>query len=77
MNTIAPMSVIRRRQVQAKTGLARSTMYLKIKLGSFPQPIKLGTRASGWLESEVDQWIQQKFVESRYPGQGEFNSLQK
>lgn len=74
MNNIVPMYVIRRKQVQAKTGLARSTMYLKIKLGSFPKPIKLGARASGWVESEVDQWIVQKFVESRYPGQNSLNS---
>lgn len=68
------MSIIRRKQVQAKTGLARSTIYFKIKLGSFPKPIKLGVHASGWIESEVDQWILQKFVESRYPDQIPLNS---
>jgi prophage regulatory protein len=65
MNSTFPMNVIRSKQVQAKTGLARSTMYLKIQLGSFPKPIKLGVRASGWVESEIDQWIFQKFLESR------------
>lgn len=49
--------ILRRKQVEARTGLSRSTIYLKIKEGSFPRPIKLGERAVGWLGNEVDEWL--------------------
>ena len=50
-------NVLRLRQVQTKLGLARSTIYLKIKEESFPKPISLGSRAIGWIESEIDAWL--------------------
>jgi prophage regulatory protein len=48
---------LRRRQVEARTGLARSTIYQYIKDGVFPRPVPLGPRAVGWLESDVSEWI--------------------
>jgi len=58
--------ILRRKQVQQKTGLPRSTMYALIKSGEFPKPIRLTSkRAVGWLESEVDSFIQKKITESR------------
>jgi len=51
------LSILRRKQVQARTGLSRSTIYLYIKDGLFPKPIALGPRAVGWVESEVSEWI--------------------
>lgn len=50
-------TILRRKQVEARTGLARSTIYLRIQDGTFPRPINLGARAVGWLESEVSDWI--------------------
>jgi len=47
----------RRPEVEAKTGLSRSTIYEKMKNGTFPKPVKLGPRAVGWLEIEIDAWI--------------------
>ena len=32
---------------------------------SFPQPVRLGARAIGWIESEVDQWIRDQISASR------------
>ena len=53
-----PHSTIRRlRQVTARTGLARSTLYEAIKAGQFPSPVALGPRAVGWLESDIEAWI--------------------
>ena len=49
----APARVLRLPRVQARTGLARSTIYVRVADGSFPQPIRLGARAVGWIESEV------------------------
>jgi len=54
------LSILRRKQVQARTGLARSTIYLHIKNGTFPRPVPLGPRAVGWLESDVSDWIAER-----------------
>lgn len=44
-------------QVKGRTGLSRSELYRRIAAGDFPQPVKLGERASAWNASEVDRWI--------------------
>lgn len=44
----------RKSEVITKTGLSRSTLYLRIKQGLFVPPISLGARAVGWLSSETD-----------------------
>ncbi len=53
-------SVLRLPQVKAKTGLGKSQIYAEIKRQEFPAPIKLGLRASGWLEHEIDDWIERR-----------------
>ena len=60
-----PIRIIRMADVQARTGLARSTIYVRVADGSFPQPIRLGARAVGWIESEVDAWIREQIAASR------------
>ncbi len=53
------LRILRRKQVESRTGLSRSTIYARIAEGSFPRPIDLGGgRAVGWLESEIDAWLQ-------------------
>jgi len=54
------MKVLRRKQVEDRTGIPRSTLYWKIKRDEFPKPVKLGERSVGWLESEIDKWITQR-----------------
>ena len=52
------LSVIRRKQVEARTGLTRSPIYARIKAGTFPRQISLGGgKAVGWIESEIEAWI--------------------
>jgi prophage regulatory protein len=59
-------SVLRLPAVKARTGLSRSTIYLRVSEGSFPAPIKLGgPRAVGWLEREIEQWLAQQVATSR------------
>ena len=50
-------TIIRRREVLARTGLSKSTLYSFIKKGEFPAPLSLGGKAVCWAESEVDAWI--------------------
>jgi prophage regulatory protein len=49
--------ILRRREVEHRTGLSRSTLYSRIQEGTFPRPISLGTRAVGWVEREIDDWL--------------------
>jgi prophage regulatory protein len=48
--------LLRLPQVKARTGLSRSELYRRMAAGDFPQPVKLGERASAWPESEVSAW---------------------
>ena len=61
----APTRVLRLPRVQARTGLSRSTIYMRVANGSFPKPVRLGARAIDWIESEVDQWIREQIAASR------------
>lgn len=52
-------------EVTKITGLARSTIYKLISEGLFPKQIKLTSFSSGWIKSEVDQWIDERIAISR------------
>jgi prophage regulatory protein len=56
-NNSEKLSILRRKQVEKRTGLSRSTIYLRIQEGTFPRPINLGARAVGWLENEIEAWL--------------------
>lgn len=47
------ITILRCNQVKDRTGLSRSTIYLRINEGTFPKPVKLGARAAGWPSTEV------------------------
>ncbi len=51
--------------VKAITGLSRSTIYLRVAEGTFPKPVSLGGRAVGWLEAEIQDWLQRRIEASR------------
>lgn len=59
-NTQTKLTILRRKQVEKRTGLSRSTIYLRIQEGSFPKPISLGARAVGWLENEIQEWLTER-----------------
>ena len=52
-----PDKIFRRPAVQDITGLSRSTLYAMIAEGRFPAPVKLGTRAVGWRETDLTAWL--------------------
>ena len=52
-------------EVLARTGLSRSTVYVRLTQGRFPRPVSLGARAVGWIESEVDEWMRARIAASR------------
>ena len=52
------MTAIKRlQQVTAQVGLSKATLYKMIEAGNFPAPKKLGARSVGWLESDIQAWI--------------------
>ena len=57
--------IIRLPKVMSRTGLSRSTIYLRISQGAFPTPVSLGGRAVGWIEEEIQDWLQQQIDSSR------------
>ena len=52
-------------EVLARTGLSRSTIYVRLEQGRFPRPVSLGARAVDWIEQEVDEWIRGRIATSR------------
>ena len=58
-------SILRLPSVKSITKLSRSTIYLRIAAGTFPKPINLGGRAVGWLEAEIQEWLERQVQASR------------
>lgn len=68
------VTILRRRQVEQRTGLSRSSIYAKLKLNpyrpgdydpSFPRPVSIGSKAVGWVEDEIDAWLNAQIKKSR------------
>ena len=49
--------ILRRAAVEARTGFKRAHIYSLMKDKKFPQRVRLGVRAVGWYEDEIDQWL--------------------
>lgn len=61
----AQARILRRKAVEDRTGLSRSSIYAGMADGSFPKQISLGAKSVGWLEPEVDGWIAARVAASR------------
>lgn len=62
METIGTHPVLlRRKEVESRTGLKRSKIYDLMSEGKFPAPIKLGYgKCVAWVESDIEDWIQRQ-----------------
>ncbi|MGH7239911.1 MAG: AlpA family transcriptional regulator [Candidatus Saccharimonadales bacterium] len=58
-------ALLRLPQVRQLTGLSRSEIYRRMGLGEFPAKVSLGVRAVGWIETEIQQWIEGRIKHSR------------
>ena len=58
-------TILRLPEVKSRTGLSRSTIYLRVSQATFPKPISLGGRAVGWIESEIETWLTHQIELSR------------
>lgn len=52
--------ILRRPEVELRTGLSRSAIYALMAKESFPAAIPLTAKAVGWLESSIDGWINER-----------------
>lgn len=57
-------------KVEDRVGLSRSSIYLRMGKGEFPKSISLGGRAVGWLESDIDQWLDDRIEASKGANHG-------
>jgi prophage regulatory protein len=57
--------ILRLPDVLNRVGFSRSTIYAFVSKGRFPAPVKIGARAVGWLDTDIDQWIGFQFDPSR------------
>lgn len=57
--------VIRMPEVLRRIGVSRSDIYSKIRAGDFPRQIKIGPRAVGFLESDIEAYLQTLIAKSR------------
>lgn len=62
--------ILRLPQVIKRTGLSRSSIYLRMTNDEFPESVSLGGRAVGWLESDIDDWIVEKIEQGRINDHG-------
>ena len=58
------VKIIRVPTVLERIGVSRSTLYQWVSEGKFPRSVPIGDRAVGWLESDVDAWIERKAAEA-------------
>jgi prophage regulatory protein len=50
-------TLLRRPQVEAITGLSRSSIYRAMDQDQFPRPVKIGQRAVAWRETDLNAWL--------------------
>jgi prophage regulatory protein len=63
---LSRIRLIKRPEVLKRTCLTKSSMYDRIAKGEFPPPVKIGSRAVAWVESEVQAWILEQ-IRKRLP----------
>ncbi len=59
------MRLIRLKEVINLTALSRSSIYKRMKEGTFPKTVSLGDRAVAWVESDINEWIENIVQQNR------------
>jgi prophage regulatory protein len=57
-------NIIRQDAVCARIGISGTTLYRWTRDNLFPKPIRLGANTVGWLEADVEAWIEAKKLNS-------------
>ncbi|OXI35290.1 AlpA family transcriptional regulator [Burkholderia sp. AU16741] len=59
----APVVFLRRKVVEKRTGLSRSSLYAAIAKNEFPKPVPIGAKSVAWVEAEVAAWMHAKIAQ--------------
>jgi predicted DNA-binding transcriptional regulator AlpA len=59
LNLTNEIGFIRQKQLLPILGFSAPTLWRKVKAGSFPKPIKLGSNMTAWRVEDIRQWIQE------------------
>jgi prophage regulatory protein len=59
----AERHIMRRDEVERKTGFKRAHIYNLMKEGKFPQAKRIGLRAVGWDSLEIERWIAERLAQ--------------
>ena len=51
------MRFIKIKDVVAKTGMPKASIYFAIAKGQFPVQLKVSSRSVVWNESEIEEWM--------------------
>lgn len=65
MDQQKPKRFLRIAAVIEKIGVSRAMIYQMAAEGDFPKPVKIAPKASAWVESEVDAWMDARIAMSR------------
>lgn len=57
--------LLRIQEVQERVGLCRSTIYERMRQGTFPASVPIGDKAVRWLEQDIEDWIDQHVQKRR------------
>ncbi len=52
--------ILRPREVIARTGLSRTTIWRRVRAGSFPPPLVLGENSIGWTAQSIEDWLESR-----------------
>lgn len=55
-----PEQLLRLPSVKAATGRSRASIYADMADGTFPKPVRIGTRSVAWRQSDIDKWIESR-----------------
>ena len=64
-----PTVLLRPRDVIARCGISRSTLYALVGRGEFPAQVRITNNTVGFVEAEVEQWLRDRIAASREGGQ--------
>jgi prophage regulatory protein len=56
----APIRILRLAQVLQVTGLGKTTLYELQSLGAFPMRVKITDHSVGWVEQDVQTWLERR-----------------
>ena len=55
---LAHTQMLRLPDVRRLTGLSTSTIYGRMRAGTFPQSVRLGVRSVGWRDTDIAEWLE-------------------